>query len=247
MLQVCQGPEGWRPSRRKTPLILALTIVLFAVVGGWAWSEGDTVNRPANVGLVCGILGLIGVVAFYVSAPISFGGLRHHPRLGGRRRSREQGKGWQAHAALVLGAVCVCRRRRHSDSGVADRRMGRRADQRILMITRLSLWRPTPVEVVAALTLPTSSTGPCRRPAAAARVDSARRRRRVRGRNPPTCVFILPMCWRGPHVGRPRPCAEWLRPPRRPALRAPAHRGGLNGSAQHFLIRLGRGGCDGPW
>jgi hypothetical protein len=30
-------------------------------------------------------------------------------------------------------------------------------------------------------------------------------------------------------------------------VRASAHRGGLNRSAQHFLIRRCRGGCDGTW
>src|SRR5438093_2944317 len=50
------------------PLIIVLTIALFALLGGWAWSGAG--NRPAKVGLVCGILGLVGVLAFFLSAPI---------------------------------------------------------------------------------------------------------------------------------------------------------------------------------
>jgi hypothetical protein len=100
--------EFWPHDREGmilVPLVILLTVALFALLGGWAWSEGSASNRPAKVGLVCGILGLIGVLAFWLSAPIIFGGLAITLGWEGRRRSREQGKGRQAHAALVLGAV----------------------------------------------------------------------------------------------------------------------------------------------
>jgi hypothetical protein len=45
------------------PLVIVLTIALFALLGGWAWKGAG--NRPAKVGLVCGILGLVGVLAFF--------------------------------------------------------------------------------------------------------------------------------------------------------------------------------------
>ena len=38
------------------PLVILLTIALFALVGGWAWSDPGSSNRPAKVGLVCGFL-----------------------------------------------------------------------------------------------------------------------------------------------------------------------------------------------
>jgi len=87
------------------PLIIVFTIALFALVGGWAWSASSTSNRPAKVGLVCGILGLVGVLAFFLSAPIIFGGLAVTLGVEGRRRAGAEGKGTQALAALVLGAV----------------------------------------------------------------------------------------------------------------------------------------------
>jgi hypothetical protein len=100
--------EFWPHDREGmilVPLVILLTVALFALLGGWAWSAGAASNRPAKVGLVCAILGLVGVLAFWLSAPIIFGGLAITLGWEGRRRSREQGKGRQAHAALVLGAV----------------------------------------------------------------------------------------------------------------------------------------------
>jgi hypothetical protein len=85
------------------PLIIVLTIALFALLGGWAWSGAG--NRPAKVGLVCGILGPVGVVAFFVSAPIILGGLAITLGVEGRRRAGTAGKGTQALTAIALGAV----------------------------------------------------------------------------------------------------------------------------------------------
>jgi hypothetical protein len=87
------------------PLIIVITIALFAILGGWAWSARAASNRPANVGLVCAILGLVGVLAFWLSAPIIFGGLGLTLGLEGRRRARTEGRGRQALAAIVIGAV----------------------------------------------------------------------------------------------------------------------------------------------
>jgi hypothetical protein len=70
--------EFWPHDREGmilVPLIIALTIALFALLGGWAWSATAASNRPAKVGLVCAILGLVGVLAFWLSAPIILGGL----------------------------------------------------------------------------------------------------------------------------------------------------------------------------
>ena len=98
--------EFWPHDREGlllVPLIIVLTIALFALLGGWAWSGAG--NRPAKVGLVCGILGLVGVLAFFLSAPIIFGGLALILGTEGRRRAGTEGRGNQALGAIVIGAV----------------------------------------------------------------------------------------------------------------------------------------------
>jgi hypothetical protein len=87
------------------PLIILVTLALFAFLGGWAWRASSTSNRPARVGLVCGILGLVGVLAFFLSAPIILGGLAVTLGVEGRRRAGAEGRGTQALAAIVLGAI----------------------------------------------------------------------------------------------------------------------------------------------
>jgi hypothetical protein len=102
--------ELWPHDREGTilvPLIILLTLALFAVLGRFAWSDTGARNRPAKVGLVCGILGLVGVVAFWLSAPIIFGGLAVTLGVEGRRRARTEGRPTQALAAIALGAVAL--------------------------------------------------------------------------------------------------------------------------------------------
>lgn len=86
------------------PLVVALTVALFVVVGGWAWRERQG-NRPARAGLVCGGLGLVGVLLFFLSAPIILGGLAVALGLEGRRRADASGGGTRALAAIVLGVI----------------------------------------------------------------------------------------------------------------------------------------------
>jgi hypothetical protein len=102
--------ELWPHDREGTilvPLVILLTLALFAVLGRFAWSDTGARNRPAKVGLVCGILGLVGVVAFWLSAPIIFGGLAVTLGVEGRRRARTEGRPTQALAAIALGAVAL--------------------------------------------------------------------------------------------------------------------------------------------
>ncbi|MGH8894565.1 MAG: hypothetical protein ACRDWY_14865 [Actinomycetes bacterium] len=102
--------EFWPHDREGlvlVPLILVLTLALFALLGGWALSTRTTSNRPATVGAVCAILGLVGVLAFWLSAPIILGGLGLTLGLEGRRRSGTEGRGRQALAAIVIGAVAL--------------------------------------------------------------------------------------------------------------------------------------------
>jgi hypothetical protein len=54
---------------------------------------------------VAGILGLVGVLAFFLSTPIIFGGLAVTLGLEGRRRATTEGKGTEATAAIVVGAL----------------------------------------------------------------------------------------------------------------------------------------------
>jgi hypothetical protein len=86
------------------PLVVLLTLALFALLGRWAWNDAEARNRPAKVGFICGLLGLVGVLAFFLSAPIILGGLAVTLGLEGRR-AKTEGRGGLATAAIVLGAV----------------------------------------------------------------------------------------------------------------------------------------------
>lgn len=87
------------------PLVIVLTVALFALLGRWAWNDPDAQNRPAKAGLACGLLGLVGVLAFFLSAPIVLGGLAVTLGLEGRRRAGTEGRARLATAAVVVGAV----------------------------------------------------------------------------------------------------------------------------------------------
>lgn len=86
------------------PLILVLSILGFVTVGRRAWrDEGD--NKPAKTGLICGVLSLLGTIAFFLSLPIMLGGLAATLGIEGRKRATHEGRGRQADAATALGAV----------------------------------------------------------------------------------------------------------------------------------------------
>jgi len=89
------------------PLVILGTIALFAFVGRPAWEDTGGRNRPAKVGVVCGIAGLVGVLAFWLSAPIIFGGLAVTLGAEGRHRAAGEGRGALAAAAIGVGAVAV--------------------------------------------------------------------------------------------------------------------------------------------
>lgn len=86
------------------PLVIVLTLVLFALLGSWAWRREGT-NRPAKVALICAVLGLVGVLAFFLSAPIILGGLAVTLGLEGLRRAVPEGRRGQALAAIAVGAA----------------------------------------------------------------------------------------------------------------------------------------------
>jgi hypothetical protein len=58
------------------PVIIVLTFALFAFPGRWAWRDTTGANRPAKVVAVAGPLGLVGVLAFFLSARSSWAALR---------------------------------------------------------------------------------------------------------------------------------------------------------------------------
>ena len=89
------------------PVVILITLGLFALVGRWAWKDRDGRNRPAKVGLVCSLLGFVGVVAFFLSAPIIMGGLGTTLGVEGRRRAHVEGRGPLATTAIVTGILAV--------------------------------------------------------------------------------------------------------------------------------------------
>ncbi len=89
-------------ARVLLPVVVALPFLLAATVGLWAW-HGPR-SRPAVAGLVLAGLAVLGVLAFFLSAPIVFGGVAATLGLEGRRRA-DQGHARTATAAVVIGAL----------------------------------------------------------------------------------------------------------------------------------------------
>lgn len=89
------------------PLVIAVTFGLFWFVGGWALRDAHARNRPARVGLTCGILGIVGVVAFWLSVPIILGGLAIMLGRQGRRLGALEGRSGEAVAGIVTGTCAV--------------------------------------------------------------------------------------------------------------------------------------------
>jgi hypothetical protein len=87
------------------PIVILLTLGLFALVGRWAWRDASGRNRPAKAGLACSLLGLVGVLLFFLSAPIVLGGLGTTLGLEGRRRAASEGREMVATAAVTVGVL----------------------------------------------------------------------------------------------------------------------------------------------
>jgi hypothetical protein len=58
------------------PAIIVVTVALFGFLGGWAWRDTSGANRPAKVAAIAGPLGLVGVLAFFLSARSSWAASR---------------------------------------------------------------------------------------------------------------------------------------------------------------------------
>jgi hypothetical protein len=88
-------------------VIAAVTVLLFGVLARWAVQAPPHSSRPATVGLACSVLGLAGILLFWVSAPIVLGSLGATLGYEARRRRALAGHGRMALAALVLGGVAA--------------------------------------------------------------------------------------------------------------------------------------------
>jgi hypothetical protein len=88
-------------------VIAAVTILLFGLLGRWAVRAPAGSGRPATVGLVCSVLGLVGILAFFVSAPIILGGLGATLGYEARKRAAVAGHGRMAFSAMVIGGVAA--------------------------------------------------------------------------------------------------------------------------------------------
>ena len=103
-----QDQRIWQLDQEATvlvPVIVLMTVALFAFVGRWAWQGPD--NRPARVSLICGVVALVGILAFWLSAPIIFGGLALTLGVEGLRRAGDQQHRGMAVAGTVLGTLGV--------------------------------------------------------------------------------------------------------------------------------------------
>jgi hypothetical protein len=89
------------------PLLIALTFGLFRLVGQPALRATAGHNRPARAGLVCGLLGIVAVVLFWLSLPIILGGLAITLGLQGRHLADAEGRGREASAAIISGTSAV--------------------------------------------------------------------------------------------------------------------------------------------
>jgi len=100
----------WRldpEARVLFPVVLLLSLSVFVLLGRWAWRVNRGNNRPARVGLICGGLSIVGVVAFFLSLPIMLGGLALTLGLEGRKRAPSAGGLGQSNFAIALGCLGV--------------------------------------------------------------------------------------------------------------------------------------------
>lgn len=89
-------------ARVLLPIVMALPLVLAGTVGRWAW-HGDSV-RLSRTALVLALLAVVGVLAFFLSGPIVFGGIAATLAAEHLRRTGQAGRR-SAVVALVVGLV----------------------------------------------------------------------------------------------------------------------------------------------
>jgi hypothetical protein len=89
------------------PIIVVLTLALFAAVCARALRPSSKPNRPARAGLVAGILCIPAIAMFWLSLPIVVGGLALTLGVEGLERAEMEGQRGRALAAIVLGSLGV--------------------------------------------------------------------------------------------------------------------------------------------
>jgi len=89
------------------PIIVMLTLALFAAVCSRALRPSGKPNRPARAGLVAGILCVPAIAMFFLSLPIVLGGLALTLGMEGLDRAAAEGQRGRALAAVVLGCIGV--------------------------------------------------------------------------------------------------------------------------------------------
>src|SRR5262245_49688749 len=105
---IYDGEKIWQldpEARIMAPMVVAVALLVFAAIGPWAW-RGHR-NRPARVGLVVGVVAIVGILAYWISAPIIFGGLALTLGLEGLRRADEGRRGEALAAVAVGGLACL--------------------------------------------------------------------------------------------------------------------------------------------
>ena len=85
------------------PLVVVVTLVLFAAIGLPLWRS----SRIATASVVVGVLGLLGVVAYWMSVPIALGGLAVTLGTEALRRDDAGLQRGRARAGVALGAVAM--------------------------------------------------------------------------------------------------------------------------------------------
>ncbi|MDQ1627614.1 MAG: hypothetical protein QOI54_1358 [Actinomycetota bacterium] len=86
-------------ARLLLPIVVALPFVVAATVGTWAWRGSR--SRTVHCALVLAVLAFLGILGFFVSLPIVFGGIAATLGLEARRRGATRG----ATIAIVLGLL----------------------------------------------------------------------------------------------------------------------------------------------
>jgi hypothetical protein len=110
---VLGGSESNPDQVRTLPYVIGFTLVMASIVFGLvvAWAERRSqalrTNRPAKVGLVASILGLLTVLAFWSGLPVIFGGAGVALGMVGQARAAEAGRRRLAMAAIIVGALAM--------------------------------------------------------------------------------------------------------------------------------------------
>ena len=89
-------------ARLLLPIVVALPLLLAATVGTWAW-HGPT-RRTARTAMALAVLSFLGVLGFFLSLPIVFGGIAATLGLEARRRGAVK---WGTVAVVVGLLACL--------------------------------------------------------------------------------------------------------------------------------------------